>query len=60
MNNAIFGKTMEDLRWRVDVNLTNTEKQFQKYVNRVFFKRFEIFNEDLVIMCDFHYNHIKK
>ncbi|XP_033725181.1 DNA polymerase-like [Pecten maximus] len=48
MNNAVFGKTMENVRSRVDIKLAHTEKKLKKYVARPSFKRFTIFNEDLV------------
>ncbi|XP_021342706.1 uncharacterized protein LOC110443060 [Mizuhopecten yessoensis] len=48
MNNAVFGKTMENVRSRVDIKLAHTDKKFEKYVARPSFQRFTIFNEDLV------------
>ncbi|XP_021373260.1 uncharacterized protein LOC110463193 [Mizuhopecten yessoensis] len=48
MNNAVFGKTMENVRSRVDIKLAHTEKKLKKYVARPSFQRFTIFNEDLV------------
>ncbi|XP_069102000.1 uncharacterized protein [Argopecten irradians] len=47
MNNAVFGKTMENVRKRVDIKLTHNEIKFKKYVARPSFKRFTIFDENL-------------
>ena len=60
MNNAIFGKTMENVRKRIDVELVHRDRRFQKVVAKPTFHRFRIFNEDLVgvhllkckLMCD--------
>ena len=47
MNNAIFGKTMENVRKRINVELVQTEKRFKKTVAKPTFCKFKIFNEDL-------------
>ena len=47
MNNAVFGKTMENIRNRVDVRLVNSEKVARKLVARPNFKRRTVFNADL-------------
>ena len=48
MNNSVFGKTMENIRNRVDVRLVTSEKQLRKLVAKPNFKRRIIFNENLV------------
>ncbi|KAK3105879.1 hypothetical protein FSP39_007710 [Pinctada imbricata] len=48
MNNSVFGKTMENLRKRVDIQLVNQEKRLLKLTKKPGFKSFKIFNEDLV------------
>ena len=48
MNNAVFGKTMENIRNRVNVKLTNTEEQLKKLVAKPNYESRKIFNENLV------------
>jgi hypothetical protein len=45
MNNSVFGKTMENVRNRINFTLINTEEQALRVKNM---KRFTIFNEELV------------
>ncbi|KAK3103084.1 hypothetical protein FSP39_016343 [Pinctada imbricata] len=47
MNNSIFGKTMENLRKRVNIQLVHREKQLVKLTAKPGFKSFKIFNKDL-------------
>lgn len=54
MNNAVYGKTMENIRNRIDVRLVKNEQQAQKLVNKPNFETFKIFSENL-IAC-----HLKK
>ena len=48
MNNSVFGKTMENIRNRVDVKLVNTEEKLRKLVAKPNCKGRKIFNENLV------------
>ena len=48
MNNSVFGKTMENIRNRVNVKLVNTENKLRKLVAKPNFKSCKIFNENLV------------
>ena len=48
MNNAVFGKTMENIRNRVNVKLVNTGEQFKKLTAKPNFESRKIFNENLV------------
>ena len=49
MNNAVFGKTMENIRNRVNVKLVNTQEKLKKLVAKPNFKGPpKIFNENLV------------
>ena len=48
MNNSVFGKTMENLRKRVDVRLVTNEKKLLKLTNKPTYVSSKIFNENLV------------
>ena len=48
MNNSVFGKTMENIRNRVDVRLVNNRKAAEKLAARPNFKHLTIFDENLV------------
>ena len=48
MNNSVFGKTMENLRKRVDVRLVTDEKKLFKLTSKPTYVSSKIFNEDLV------------
>ena len=54
MNNAVFGKTMENIRNRVNIKLANNEKQAEKLSAKPNYKHCNIFSEDLVAI------HMKK
>ena len=54
MNNSVFGKTMENIRNRVDVKLVNDEKRAEKLSAKPNFKHCNTFSEDLVAI------HMKK
>ena len=44
----MFGKTLENIRNRINYHLVNTPKALRKYVSKPSFERFQIFNEDLI------------
>ena len=48
MNNSVFGKTMENLRERVDVGLVTNEKKLGKLTSKPTFVSSKIFNENLM------------
>ena len=48
MNNSVFGKTMENIRNRVNVKLVNTKEKFNKLSAKPNFKSHKIFSENLV------------
>ena len=48
MNNSVFGKTMENIRKRVDVRLVTDSKKLIKLVSKPTFVSSKIFNENLV------------
>ena len=48
MNNSVFGKTMENIRKRVDVRLVTSEEKLLKLSSKPTFVSSKIFNENLV------------
>ena len=54
MNNSVFGKTMENIRNRVNIKLVNDKKQAEKLSAKSNFNHCNIFSEDLVAI------HMKK
>ena len=48
MNNSVFGKTMENLRKRVDVRLVTNEKKPDKLTSKPTYVSSKIFNENLM------------
>ena len=48
MNNSVFGKTMENIRNRVDVKLVNSEEKFKKLVAKPNYESKKTFDENLV------------
>ena len=54
MNNSVFGKTMENIRNRVDIKLVNNKKQAENLSAKPNFNHCNVFSEDLVAI------HMKK
>ena len=48
MNNSVFGKTMENIRNRVNVKLVNTKEKLKKLIAKPNFRSCKIFSENLV------------
>ena len=48
MNNSVFGKTMENIRKRVDVRLVTDEKKLLKLTSKPTYVSSKIFNDNLV------------
>ena len=48
MNNSVFGKTMENIRNRVNIKLVDTGEQFKKLTAKPNYENRKIFNENLV------------
>ena len=48
MNNSVFGKTMENLRKRIDVRLVTDQKKLSKLPSKPAYVNSKIFKEDLV------------
>ena len=54
MNNSVFGKTMENIRNRVNIKLVTDKKKAERLAAKPNFKHCNIFNEDLIAI------HMKK
>jgi hypothetical protein len=52
MNNAFFGKTMENIRNRSEIKLLSNEDEIKKYINKPNFKDSIIFNENLIAIVN--------
>ena len=50
MNNSVFGKTMENIRNRVDIRLVNEEKQAEKLASKPTFEGRTIFCKNLAVV----------
>ena len=50
MNNAIYGKTVKNLRNRIDVKLVNNEKDYLKYASKPSYMSHKIFDNNLVVI----------
>ena len=48
MNNSVFGKTMENIRNRVNIKLVTDKKKVEKLAAKPNFKHCNIFDEDLI------------
>ena len=48
MNNAIYGKTMEKFRNRIDVQLIKNEKDYLKFTLKPSYMSYKIFDNNLV------------
>ena len=48
MNNAVYGKTMENLRNRINVKLVSNKKDYLKWASKPSYMSHKIFDDDLV------------
>jgi len=48
MNNSVFGKTLENIRSRVNIRLVNNQKSLKKCVAKPNFNHCTVFDENLV------------
>ena len=53
MNNAVFGKTMENVRKHRDVKLVTTDKKRSKLVSEPNYHTINLFSENLSIIVKF-------
>ena len=54
MNNAVFGKTMENVWNRQNIRLSTSWKQASKLINRPSFERADVFSDNFCVI------HLKK
>ena len=54
MNNSVFGKTIQNIRYRVDIRLISTDKVAQKLATKPNYDCCTIFDENLIAV------HVKK
>ena len=50
INNAIYGKTMESLRNRIDVVLVNNEENYLKWTSKSSYMLHKLFDNNLVVI----------
>ena len=48
MNNAVYGKTMENLRNRIDVKFVSNKKDYLKWTSKPSYRSQKFFDNDLV------------
>ena len=49
MMNSCFGKTMENIRKRINFQIVNDEKKLQKYLNKPTLEDTIVYNKDLLV-----------
>ena len=52
MINSVYGKTMENLRKRINVRLVNNKKDFLKYTSRLTHITHKIFDKSYAAICE--------
>ena len=50
MSNAVYGKTMENLRSRIDVRVISNKTEYLKWTSIPSYKSQKIFDNDLVVI----------
>ena len=51
MNNAVYGKTMEILRNRIDVRFVSNKKDYLKWTSKLSHMSHKLFDNDFVAIC---------
>ena len=51
MNNVVYGKTMENLRYRIDVKLLSNKKYYLKWTLKTNYMSQNMFDNNLVAIC---------
>ena len=52
MINSVYGKTMENLRKRINVRFVNNEKDFLKYTSKPTYVTHKLFDKDFAAICE--------
>ena len=60
MNNSVFGKTIENIRKRQNVNIIDNRKMAVKLSSKPIYVGQAILDLSKTLMFDFHYNYIRK
>ena len=50
MINSAYGKTMENVRKRINVRLVNNAKDYKKYVSKASFVSQNVFSKDQILL----------
>ena len=50
LNNAVYGRTMENMRKRIKIRITKTPKEFLKYALRPTYISLNVFSKNLVVI----------
>ena len=51
MNNAVYGKAIENLRNTIDVKLVSNKKDYLKCTSKPSYMSHKILDNDLVVIC---------
>ena len=51
MNNAVYGKTMESIRNKINAKLVSNKKDYLKWTSKPSYMSHKIFDNDLVAIC---------
>ena len=52
MNNAFYGKTMENIRGRLNVKMLNTHEEARAMFNKPLYKDHVVFNDNLIAVLN--------